>query len=304
MTKPIRIGTRESDLAVYQAKQVASFMSDKSLSTELVYIKSEGDINLKTPLYAFGVQGIFTKSLDIALLENRIDVAVHSYKDVPTQLAKGLKIAAVLKRANPFDVLVFRNKAAKEDFNSIGVIPKIATSSIRRKAQWLHKYKNSEIENLRGNVNTRLQKVQDSDWHGAIFAAAGLNRLGIDETQTGPQQLLDWMLPAPAQGAIVVLCRENDTNTFEVCQAMNHEPTAICTKLERDFLSLLQGGCSTPISAYATIEHGEIAFEGNVTAVDGSGSVTVKLKASISEAENMAKLACEEILNKGAKSLM
>ena len=193
MSQKIRIGTRESKLAVWQATRVSNMLARQGHSCELVYIKSEGDINLVTPLYELGVQGIFTKALDIALLNNEIDIAVHSYKDIPTMPASGLMIAAVLKRDSPYDVLV-----SNKPFNAETPIT-IATSSIRRRAQWLFKYPGSTIENLRGNVNTRIEKLKNSTWCGAIFAAAGLQRLGLTEQETGPQLLLDWMLPAPAQ---------------------------------------------------------------------------------------------------------
>src|SRR5258705_700590 len=199
MGKLIRIGTRDSQLAAWQATQVKELLARYGLASELVYIKSEGDIDLKTPLYEMGVQGIFTKSLDIALLNNKIDIAVHSMKDVPVQLAKGIVQAAILKRASYKDLFVYR----ETDFflNDPSSKDVIATSSIRRKAQWLHRYPNHVIANLRGNINTRLQKVKDNNWQGAIFAAAGLERINLR-----PQNCieLDWMLPAPAQGAIMV----------------------------------------------------------------------------------------------------
>ena len=160
MGKIIRIGTRESQLAVWQARQVKELLTRYGYTAELVYLKSEGDIDLQTPLYEIGVQGIFTRSLDIALLNDKIDIAVHSMKDVPTQLANGIIQTAILKRASYKDLLVYKNDTSfLSDFNSTAVI---ATSSIRRKAQWLNRYPNHTIENLRGNVNTRLHKVEES----------------------------------------------------------------------------------------------------------------------------------------------
>ena len=170
---------------------------------ELVYIKSEGDIDLKTPLYEMGVQGIFTRSLDAALLNDRIDVAVHSMKDVPTQLPKGIIQAAVLQRGPVNDLLVFKNNT---DFlSNENYIANIATSSLRRKAQWLNRYPHHQIHNLRGNVNTRLKKLEEENWDAAIFAQAGLERIGLRPKNS---MIIDWMLPAPAQGAIMVVCRK------------------------------------------------------------------------------------------------
>src|SRR4030095_14454511 len=197
MEKIIRIGTRESQLAVWQAEQVKSLLGQHGLASALVYIKSEGDIDLKTPLYEMGVQGVFTRALDIALLNDKIDIAVHSMKDVPTQLANGVVQAAILKRASYKDLFVYKNSISfLNDFDSTAVI---ATSSIRRKAQWLNRYPNHAIENLRGNVNTRLKKVSERNWNGAVFAAAGLERINLRPSNSIE---LDWMLPAPAQGAI------------------------------------------------------------------------------------------------------
>src|SRR5258706_1158402 len=249
--RKIRIGTRESQLAVWQAEQVKSLLAENGFEAELIYIKSEGDIDLVTPLYEIGVQGIFTRSLDAALLSERIDIAVHSMKDVPTQLPNGISQAAVLKRGLVNDLLVFKNDLAREKYSTLNIehsILTVATSSIRRTAQWLNRFPDHLIENLRGNVNTRLRKLQEENWDAAIFAQAGLERIGLRPANS---IVLDWMLPAPAQGAVVVVCREADQFSFDVCNKFNDEETALCTKIERDFLRQLLVGCSTPISAYA-----------------------------------------------------
>ena len=230
MERVIRIGTRESQLAVWQATLVQDLLKENGYAAELVFIKSEGDIDLVTPLYEMGVQGVFTRSLDLALLNDRIDIAVHSMKDVPTQLPKGIKQSAVLKRASYRDILVVNGEVSEvsgdesTSDNSQFTIHHspltICTSSIRRKAQWLHRYPHHTIENLRGNVNTRLRKVSESNWHGAIFAAAGLERINLRPENSID---LDWMLPAPAQGAIMVVCKEGDELSFNACQHFNDE---------------------------------------------------------------------------------
>jgi hydroxymethylbilane synthase len=178
MSKKIRIGTRESQLALWQANRVKSLLDQEGVNSELVLIKSEGDLDLSTPLYAMGVQGIFTRSLDQALLNNRIDLAVHSMKDVPVQLPAGITEAAVLKRDSPFDLLVLHPSIQNADILNHHAAT-IASSSLRRKAQWLHRFPNDLIEPIRGNVNTRLKKLGESQWWGAIFAAAGLERIGL-----------------------------------------------------------------------------------------------------------------------------
>jgi len=304
----IRIGTRESQLAVWQATQVKELLAHYGFESELVFIKSEGDIDLVTPLYEIGVQGIFTRSLDAALLNNRIDVAVHSLKDVPTQLPEGTLQAAVLRRGPVNDLLVFKNNLAQEKYLSppihslwlSGSPFTIATSSIRRKAQWLNKYQNHTIRNLRGNVNTRLKKLQEENWDAAIFAQAGLERIGLR-----PQAsiILDWMLPAPAQGAIVVVCREDDHHSFDACQHFNDEKTDLCTKIERDFLRKLLGGCSTPIGALAEIENDKIYFRGNILSLDGKDKVEIQKTVAKKNAIDLGKHAAEELLVKGGAEI-
>ena len=295
----IKIGTRESQLAVWQATLVQTLLSKQHIQSELKYIKSDGDIDLVTPLYALGVQGVFTKTLDAALLSNKIDIAVHSMKDVPTQLATGILQAAVLPRASYQDILVFKkNTDFLSDPQSNAVI---ATSSIRRKAQWLHRYPNHTIENLRGNVNTRLQKVADNEWHGAIFAAAGLERIALRPEQSIH---LDWMLPAPAQGAIVIVCREKDTETYQKINQLNDFDTDLCTKIERDFLQTLMGGCSTPISALATVERDEVYLKGNITSPDGKLQFSIEKKKPLAHAATIGLEAGAELLQTDAKKII
>ncbi len=303
MTKVIRIGTRESQLAVWQATAVKDLLSKNHFNAELVYIKSEGDVDLETPLYEMGVQGIFTKELDIALLNNRIDMAVHSMKDVPTQLAKGLQQSAVLKRGPVNDLLVFKNEQAQEKYSLLPAIDsrfRIATSSIRRKAQWLNKHPDHEIHNLRGNVNTRLKKLADSNWDGALFAQAGLERVNLRPVNS---VVLDWMLPAPAQGAIAVVCRQPDEYCLEACAHFDDEETALCTAIERDFLRTLLGGCSTPISALAEIKNSVINFKGNILSVDGKRKASIEETAAVNDAAGLGNLCAIKLLEKGGQAI-
>lgn len=303
MGKIIRIGTRESQLAVWQATQVQSLLAQNGYEAELVFIKSEGDTDLHTPLYEMGVQGIFTRSLDMALLNGRIDLAVHSMKDVPTQLPAGIGQAAVLKRGPVKDLLVYKGNWA--DLQGEWTLPgkavlHIATSSIRRKAQWLNRYPSHEIHNLRGNVNTRLRKLQEENWDGAIFAQAGLERIGLRPENAIE---LDWMLPAPAQGAIMVACLEKDSYTTEACRHFNDPETALCTHAERSFLRALLGGCSTPISAYARVSGHEIHFRGNILSPDGTEKAGVELKAALTESEAVGTRAAALLLENGGQAI-
>jgi hydroxymethylbilane synthase len=295
VNKAIRIGTRDSKLARWQATCVFDGLTLAGHASIIEEIKSEGDLDLATPLYATGVQGFFTRALDAALLDGRIDIAVHSYKDVPVQLAKGLSIAAVLKRGNPLDVLVIKDEQSAQHINNNTKCLAIATSSVRRKAQWRYHYPGSVINDIRGNVQTRLQKLRSSQWHGAIFAAAGLERLGLSEKETGPQLLLDWMIPAPAQGAIVVVCREEDKHFIDACRIVHDEDTARCTYAERKFLQLLDGGCATPISAFAVIDNNELQFTGNITDPDGSGSKTIILKDHIENTDALVRQVADKM---------
>jgi hydroxymethylbilane synthase len=298
MYTPIRIGTRESQLAVWQATQVREMLEREGITAVLVPIKSEGDIDLKTPLYEMGVQGVFTRTLDIALLNNTIDIAVHSMKDVPTQLPRGVAQAAVLKRGPVHDLLVYKGDAGfLHNRNSVA---QIATSSIRRKAQWLHRYPHHQIHNLRGNVNTRLRKLAEEEWQAAIFAQAGLERI-----QLRPEKsiVLEWMLPAPAQGAIVVASRENDEEALRICEALNDPDTALCTKVERDFLRTLLGGCSTPISALAEVEDGDLYFSGQLLSLDGRHKVEVEKILPMEKADGIGRIAAQEVLSRGGQAI-
>ena len=299
MNKILRIGTRDSQLAVWQATLVQDLLQQHAIASELVHMKSEGDIDLVTPLYEMGVQGVFTKTLDAALLSNRIDIAVHSMKDVPTQLAKGITQAAILPRASYKDIFVYKNDVSfLDDFQSSAII---ATSSIRRKSQWLNRYPNHQIENLRGNVNTRLRKVTESNWNGAIFAAAGVERINLLPENSIE---LNWMLPAPAQGAIMIVCRENDVDAKDKTALLNDAATALCTKIERDFLKTLLGGCSTPISALAEINNDQVHFRGNIFSLDGKEKAEIEKNIAIHEALHLGVDAAKELLQNGGKAIV
>jgi hydroxymethylbilane synthase len=300
MSKKLRIGTRESQLALWQANRVKSLLKHHGADAELIPIKSEGDLDLATPLYAMGVQGIFTRSLDQALLNHQIDLAVHSMKDVPIQLPAGLTEAAVMERDSPYDLLV--SHPSNKDFHIDNHISStIASSSLRRRAQWLHRFPSDHIEPIRGNVNTRLKKLAESNWWGAIFAAAGLERLGLRP----PHAIeLDWMVPAPAQGAILVVCREKEDNLFTLCRNLHHETTAFCVKIERDFLAGLLGGCSTPIGALAVLEGAEIFFRGNLLDPSGEKMVSVEKRISLELATSLGLAAAHELLRSGGNEIL
>jgi hydroxymethylbilane synthase len=298
MEKTIRIGTRDSELALWQAYTVQKQLNDLGYKTEIIAVKSQGDLQLDKPLYELGITGIFTKTLDIAMINGHVDIAVHSMKDVPTALPIGIVQAAVLERANILDILV--HKGNLDFLESNGTI---ATGSLRRQAMWWNKYPNHKVVDLRGNVNTRMQKLQDNDWNGAVFAAAGLERINLK-----PDNYinLDWMIPAPAQGAMVVVAMANDNFTLDALSQLNHIETEICTYIERQFLKTLEGGCTAPIGAISTYNEKEdtINFKGVLLSIDGKQKLEIEKIVDISEWKKLGFNAAQEILNNGGSELM
>ena len=307
MSKVIRIGTRDSELALWQANTVKTQLENLGYKTQLVPVKSAGDLVLDKPLYEMGITGIFTKTLDVAMLNGTVDIAVHSMKDVPTALPKGIVQTAVLERAETEDILVTKGDM---DFTKTCTI---ATGSLRRKAQWLHRYPHHTVVDLRGNVNTRLQKLQDNNWDGAIFAKAGLKRINVL-----PENYIDlnWMTPAPAQGAMVIVTLQNDDYCTTAVSKLNHKPTEICTHIEREFLRKLEGGCTAPIGALAEMDGDDIQFKGCLFSLDGTKKIEVEDSTNfmLSEEEKHNKELkffyhfgiekAEELLENGGKELM
>ena len=296
MNKTIRIGTRDSELALWQAHTVQKKLEDLGYKTEIIAVKSQGDIILDKPLYELGITGIFTKTLDIAMINGQVDIAVHSMKDVPTALPQGIVQAAVLERANVLDILV--HKGNLDFLNSNGTI---ATGSLRRQAQWLHRHPNHTVVDLRGNVNTRMQKLQDSDWNGAVFAAAGLERINIK-----PENYinLDWMIPAPAQGAMIVVAMGNDNYCLDAVSELNDVETEVCTHIERQFLKTLEGGCTAPIGAIARIIEDDILFKGVLFSLDGKEKVLVEKSVPIQEWKKLGYYSAQEVLKNGGQEIM
>ncbi len=296
--KTIRIGTRDSELALWQAHTVQKKLNDLGYKTEIIAVKSQGDIILDKPLYELGITGIFTKTLDIAMINGQVDIAVHSMKDVPTALPIGIVQAAVLERANVLDILVHKGNLNFLDGNGT-----IATGSLRRQAQWLNKYPNHNVTDLRGNVNTRMQKLQDNEWSGAVFAAAGLERINLK-----PDTFidLDWMIPAPAQGAMVVVAMGNDNYTIDAVSQLNDIETEICTYIERQFLRTLEGGCTAPIGALAQYNQQDdtIEFHGCLLSIDGQQKFEIKKAVDISEWKKLGFHSAQEILENGGSEMM
>jgi hydroxymethylbilane synthase len=299
-SRTIRIASRTSKLALWQTNVVKSLLEKSGHRCEILPVESTGDIQLTQPIYALGVTGVFTKQLDAALLEKNADIAVHSLKDVPTQFAEGLFLPAVLERGPVEDVLLLKKRDILENDLAVATI---ATSSLRRKAQWLAKYPQHSIVPIRGNVQTRLRKFEDSkEMDGVIFAKAGLERLGLLPTDA---VVLDWMLPAPAQGIIGIVCRDDDAEMKEVCDGINHQPTFIQAAVERQFMKTLMGGCSVPISALAGINGSELEFQGAMHAYDGKRHFDVHRVMLVSEWTDAGKVSAEKLLQQpGAADLI
>ena len=290
----IRIGTRSSKLAVWQAKKVQEKLKEINVSSTIVQITSSGDKDLSKPIYELGITGVFTKEIDIALINKEVDIAVHSLKDVPTTLPKGVIQSAVLKRGSEKDIIII-NKDLLELNNTI------ATGSLRRKAQWLNKYESDKIVNIRGNVATRLKKLKESNWRGTIMAKAGLERLNLLPLN---YMDLDWMIPAPAQGAISVQNLAENSSITKILNEITHSETEMCTNIERTFLNKLEGGCSAPIGAHAKVVDGCIEFCGVILSVDGKDKIEVKEIEKIENNLNLGEKFARKIISLGGNRIL
>ena len=295
--KSIKIGTRNSPLALWQAREVARNLQNKNLKTEITPIVSSGDKNLAQPLYAMGITGVFTKDLDIALLNGEIDIAVHSLKDIPTQLPENIEIIAVLERDFPQDVLVRKSSSKDKPLHEL----KIATSSLRRRAFWLKEFAGTEFSDIRGNVQTRLQKLEENDFDATVFSLAAIKRMSLNVDF----EELHIMLPAPSQGVVAICARKDDAEMKETFADINHKKTQICIDIERNFLSTLEGGCTAPIGAFAEInDHNEVRFQGRLCSLDGKNCIETDEIFIWNETENFGQQLAEKILNNGGKELM
>ena len=292
----IRIGTRNSPLAMWQAKEVEQKLQNLGYETSLVPVLSSGDKNLNQPLYSLGITGVFTKDLDIALLNNEIDIAVHSLKDVPTLLPKNIEISAVLERDFPQDVLVRKSSSKNKNLAEL----KIATSSLRRRAFWLEQFPETEFFDIRGNVQTRLKKLEEGDFDATLFSLAGIKRMEMELDF----EFLDFMISAPSQGVVAIASRIDDVETRKILQKINHEETQICVEIERNFLRTLEGGCTAPIGAIAKFDEGKIKFEGKLNALDGAKTLNLVEEFEYNHSENFGEKFAKIILEKGGKEMM
>ncbi|MBI5102636.1 MAG: hydroxymethylbilane synthase [Nitrospirae bacterium] len=302
------IGTRASKLALWQAEWVKSELqrANPGLAVELNKIKTTGDKILDVPLAQVGGKGLFVKEIEEALLANEADIAVHSMKDVPTEFPEGLHLAVICKREDPRDAFITRkddNGFTIKNFSSLLRGASVGTSSLRRSCQLLSKRPDLKIQQLRGNLDTRLRKLDDGQFDAIILAAAGVKRLGWADRITELIQP-DVSLPAIGQGAIGIECRQKDERINKLIAFLNDTDTSICVRAERACLKKLEGGCQVPIAAYARIVDGRIVIDGLVGSVTGDRIIKAHLEGNTGDAEKLGIKLAEALLEQGAEKIL
>lgn len=296
----MRIGTRRSQLALWQAQHIQELLQAQHQTADLIFFTTQGDQILDKPLPEIGGKGLFTLELENALRDGDIELAVHSLKDLPTEMPEGFTLGAIPRRASPFDALVSRTGQPLSELPSGAVI---GTSSLRRTAQLKAYRPDLTIKMIRGNVDTRLRKVFEGEYDAAVLAAAGLDRLeksGVITEIFEP----DRMLPAPGQGAIAVQCRADDFTLMELLAVLDHAETRACVMAERAFLQKLDAGCRLPVSAYAALNDGTLELTGRVSQIDGAKTITVKGWAPVQENIQLGTQLAEQALAQGAGELL
>ena len=299
----IRIGTRASELALRQARLLEHALLERGIRSELVTFKTTGDKKLDQPLSEIGAKGLFTRELEIALSKKKIDCAVHSLKDLPTELPDGLEIVAQLEREDPRDVLVVNRDTGAESLDDLPAGSRVGTSSLRRRAQLLARRPDLEVVELRGNVPTRLSKVETGKVHAAILAAAGLIRLEVEQRITMFLDPPGW-LPAAGQGAIAIQVKSDDSRMLDLLRPLDHEPTSIATRAERAFLAALEGGCQVPIGAVVSDAGGAPTLYGMLSDLSGRHIVRGSRELNVKKPESTGEALAGEIRSRGGSSLL
>lgn len=299
----IRIGTRTSELALRQARMVQAALTAQGLDSELVTYKTVGDKRLDESLSSIGAKGLFTKELETGLLKRKIDLAVHSLKDLPTESPDGLVVAAVLVREDPRDALVVNGRILAESLDDLPPGSRVGTSSLRRRAQLLSARPDLEVAELRGNVPTRLKKVDEGRVHAAILAAAGLHRLGAHQHIKSYLDAPAW-LPAAGQGAIAVQARADDDAIRALAEAMNDAPTMRAVRAERAFLAALEGGCQVPIGALAMQDGDEAMLHGMIADIDGRRVVRGSIVMDPADPELSGIRLANQLRGEGASDIL
>ena len=299
---PIRIGTRRSDLARWQANYVAGKLKelDGTPSVEIVYIRTEGDRVTDVPLYSVEGKSFFTKEIEQALLDHRVDIAVHSLKDLATELPVGLGLGAILAREDPRDVLL---SSSGDGLENLPQGARVGTSSLRRRALVARWRPDLELVDLRGNVPTRIRKLNDGEYDAIVLAAAGVKRLGLESNITAYLSL-DRVLPAVAQGAIGVQTRQDDEVVLGWIRQLDDVDTRQATTSERSLLHRLEGGCQVPVGALARVEDGELTLRAIVASLDGSRAVDGARSGPVQQSESIGRALAEELLAEGGDSIL
>jgi hydroxymethylbilane synthase len=299
----VRIGTRASELALRQARQVEAALLERSIRSELITFKTTGDKKLDQPLSEIGAKGLFTRELEVALSKGKIDCAVHSLKDLPTESPEGLEVIAQLEREDPRDVLVVNRATGAEGLDDLPAGSRVGTSSLRRRAQLLGRRPDLECVELRGNVPTRLSKVETGQVHAAILAAAGLIRLEVQQRITMFLEPPDW-LPAAGQGAIAIQARSDDSRMRGLLGPLDHGPTSIATRAERAFLAALEGGCQVPIGSLVTDSGSGPTLYGMLADLSGRHIVRGSRALDVGNPESTGEALAAEIRSRGGSSLL
>lgn len=296
------MATRQSPLALWQAEHIRARLEamHADLTVELVTFVTQGDKILDTPLAKIGGKGLFVKELEAALMDGRADLAVHSMKDVPMALPEGLSLAVICEREDPLDAFVSNHYAS---FADLPQGAKVGTSSLRRKCQILKARPDLEIIDLRGNVGTRLSKLDDGQYDAIILASAGLKRLGLAERIRHTIQP-DVSLPAVGQGALGLECRSQDQAVLDLILPLMHAETNVCVRAERAFNAYLEGGCQVPIAGYATLQNGQLQIEGRVGSVDGQTILKAVQYGAPEQAEMLGEELAKALLAQGAGELL
>lgn len=297
----LTIGTRGSALALWQARYVASAIekAHTSITVELMTIKTQGDKILDTPLAKIGTKGLFTKEIEEALLDGKVDLAVHSMKDLPTDLPAGLKLSAIMQREDPRDVFISRDGRGLEELEAGA---RIGTSSLRRKAFLLNRLPHLEVISIRGNVDTRLKKMETEDLAGVMLAAVGIVRMGFRDRVTTFVEP-DSMIPAIGQGALAIETRTDDHRTRDLVAALNHDDTAQCVQVERAFLRRMGGGCQVPMAAHCLIDRDRLKVIAGVVHPDGTPCIRDTLTGPRRDASTGSKLA-DILIERGADAIL
>jgi hydroxymethylbilane synthase len=299
---PIRIATRQSRLALWQAQHVASRLREAhpELSVELVPMTTQGDRILDRTLAQVGGKGLFIKELEIAITEGRADIAVHSMKDVPSDMPPGMTLAAMLPRADPSDAFV---SLRHENFGSLPQGARVGTSSLRRQCQLKDARSDLQMLTLRGNVETRLRKLQEDHYDAIVLAAAGLIRLGLEDRITHRFDL-EKFVPAVGQGIIGIECREDDARSIEAVRALNDTLAWQCCEAERAFAFRLQGSCQSPIAAHARIEGGQVQLRGVIGSPDGQEMYRGVHAGAVADVQSVGTALADRLLDAGARVLL